>query len=372
MINVLHILAPAREGGLERVVSMLSAGQREKGVHVVAVIEPGEAAEHPFITRMKALGIPSSAIEVGSRSYRKEYHLLGDLITRFKPAVVNTHGYRCDVIGATAARRNGVAVVSTVHGFTGGGIRNRFYEVIQCYALRRADAVIAVSAPLVERLKSAGIEGENIYVIPNGFAPQSALLDRIAAREELGISGEDFVVGWVSRMSREKGPDVMLEAIAATDDSIRLSMIGTGPELHRLTDQARRLRVMPRVKWHGSIANAGRLLRAFDAVVLSSRTEGTPIILLEAMHASVPIIATRVGGTPDVVSSDDAILVPAEDPQAIAEAISEVRRDPAGARSRTAHAQQRLISRFGAEQWLTAVDSAYRGAVDRASRRRRH
>src|SRR5438874_1393456 len=92
MINVLHILAPAREGGLERVVSMLSAGQREKGVHVVAVIEPGEAAEHPFITRMKALGIPSSAIEVGSRSYRKEYHLLGDLITRFKPAVVNRHG----------------------------------------------------------------------------------------------------------------------------------------------------------------------------------------------------------------------------------------------------------------------------------------
>jgi len=107
----------------------------------------------------------------------------------------------------------------------------------------------------------------------------------------------------VGRLSREKGADVILDAIAACKPPWRLSIIGDGPERERLKQQAARLGITDRVTWHGPVSNAGKLLSAFDAFVLSSRTEGTPIVLFEAMHSGVPIVTTSVGGVPDVVSS---------------------------------------------------------------------
>jgi glycosyltransferase involved in cell wall biosynthesis len=349
-----------REGGLERVVEMLSAGQREKGVHVVAVLEPNEATDHPFVARIKALEVPVTPVVVRARSYLREYRLVKAVVAAVHPGVVNTHGYRSDVVGGLAARANGVATVSTVHGFTGGGVRNRLNEVAQLFALRRADAVIAVSAPLVHRLAGARIAGEKVHLIPNGFAPLRPPLTRQVARQRLGIGANDTVVGWVGRLSREKGPDVMLDALAASDPSWRLSVVGDGPERDRLTDQANRLGVAGRVMWHGAVAEAGLLLGAFDAFVLSSRTEGTPITLLEAMAASVPIVATRVGGVPDVVTSAHAILVPSEEPSAIAKALAELKRDPSSAMHRSLLARERLTQSYSASAWLDATDAVYR------------
>src|SRR5207244_355223 len=89
-----------------------------------------------------------------------------------------------------------------------------------------------------------------------------------------------------------------------------------------------------RVRWHGAIPFAGSLFAAFDAVVLSSRTEGTPIVLLEAMAAGVPVIAARVGGIPDVVTDEEATLVPAENPARLAAALDALRTDPVAASHR--------------------------------------
>src|SRR6478672_10215839 len=101
--SVLHILAPAREGGLERVVAMLAAGQQDLGVHVAAVLQPGSHSAHPFVSRLQTLGIPTTQIVVGARGYYREYRILATLIERLKPAVVHTHGYRADVVGSSAA-----------------------------------------------------------------------------------------------------------------------------------------------------------------------------------------------------------------------------------------------------------------------------
>ena len=361
-MSVLHILAPMREGGLERVVAMLSAGQKDKSVHIAAVLAPSEATEHPFVARIQALGVPITTVVVGTRSYWREYRELTALIARLRPDVVHTHGYQADVIGGAAARANHVLVVSTVHGFTGGSMRNRLYEALQAFALRRADAVIAVAAPLVPRLEGARVDREKIHLIPNGFAPLKGLLTRDVARRRLGIGADALVIGWVGRLSKEKGPDVMLDAIAASDPSWRLSMIGEGAELGKLTQQATRLGVAERVTWHGAVAGAGTLLAAFDAFVLSSRTEGTPISLLEAMDACVPIIATRVGGVPDVVKPAHAILVPPEQPRTIATALEELRRDRSAAALRSKLARERLSKTFSAAAWLDAVDGVYRAA----------
>jgi glycosyltransferase involved in cell wall biosynthesis len=359
-ISVLHILAPAREGGLERVVLMLSERQGGHRVHVAAVLSPDDVDDHPFIDRLEAAEIPVTPVVAGARSYLHEYRSLRALVARLKPAIIHTHGYRADVIGGAVARAHGVPTVSTVHGFTGGGRRNRFNERIQCFALRFADAVVAVSRPLVDSLRRAGVPRERIHFVPNGFAPSANTMTRAAARRMLGIADDAIVAGWVGRLSREKGADVMLAALAQSDTPWRLSMIGEGRDRDRLREQSAELRIGERVVWHGPVANAGAVLPAFDAFVLSSRTEGTPIALFEAMYAGIPIVATQVGGVPDVVTSEHALLVPPEQPGAIAEALTELRRDPSAGTHRSRLARDRLLQAFSAEAWCDAVEEVYR------------
>jgi len=355
------VLAPGQEGGLERVVAMLADGQRGRGVHVAAVLTPDRADDHPFVEGLRAVGIPVTSLVVGGRNYVSEYRRLAVLVKRLSPGVVHTHGYRADVIGGAVARSLGVPTVSTIHGFTGTGWRNRVYEAVQCIALRRADAVIAVSRPLVHRLVGSGVPRERIHCVPNSFAPPAYILERSAARQKLGLGVDACVAAWVGRLSKEKGPDVMLEAISHCDPSWQLSVIGDGPERDRLRQQAARLGIADRVSWHGLVSNAGSLLAAFDAFVLSSRTEGTPIALFEAMHAGVPVIATRVGGVPDVIASTHALLVPPEDPRMIAQALEEIARGPSSAAQRSILARARLRDAFGSAGWISSVDAIYDG-----------
>jgi glycosyltransferase involved in cell wall biosynthesis len=367
-LRVLHILAPARQGGLESVVSMLSAGQRSEGTHVAAVLSPAEVRDHPFLARLETLGVPVTTVAVPTRSYVREYRSLKALIGLLRPHVVHTHGYHADVIAGAAGRSLGFRVVSTVHGFVGGTRRNWVYERMQIIALRRAAALLAVSAPLVERLAQRGISRKKIHLVPNGFAPAGPDLSRRAARRELGLPENALVVGWVGRLSREKGADVMLEAIAACEGPWRLSLIGDGPERNRLRQRAEDLGIAHRIWWHGSIANAGTLFSAFDAFVLSSRTEGTPIALFEAMNAGVPIVAAEVGGVPNVVTSVHALLVPPERPAMIAQSLAALLRDPAAAKQRSALAHERVVRQFGVGTWLAAVDAVYRAVENDAAK----
>lgn len=360
--RVLHVLAPMRDGGLERVVTMMSVGQRANSVRVAAVVEPSMADHHPFVVQLEALGVPVTRIVVGARSYVREYRMLSALVRRLQPGVVHTHGYRADVIGGAVARAHRIPTVSTVHGFTGGGIRNRLYERVQFLALKRADAVIAVSAPLVQRLADDGVPRHKIHWIPNGFAPLIENATRAAARHTLGIVTDSLVAGWVGRLAREKGADVMLDALAESDPRWRLSIIGEGDEFDHLRQKAETLRISDRVSWHGPIVNAGSLLTAFDAFVLSSRTEGTPITLLEAMNAGVPIIAAGVGGVPDVVSASHALLVPPEQPGTIAQALSQIVREPSAATERSIRARERLLQSFSPVTWLASIDAVYDSA----------
>ena len=363
------MLTPGREGGAEQVVATMSAGQRMTGVHVGAVLTPSEAEGHPFVARLERLGVPVTSIVVAARSYVREYRLLDALVDRVKPQLIHTHGYRADLIAGSLARAHHLPTVSTAHGFTGGGLRNRLNEYIQRLALRRANAVIAVSAPLVERLAAAGISRDRIHCVPNAFAPPSTNVARSTARHRLGIADDALVVGWVGRLSREKGADVMLAAIAQSDESWQLSIIGDGSERDALEQQAASLGISNRITWHGLVENAGSLLTAFDAFVLSSRTEGTPITLFEAMHAEVPIVATRVGGVPDVVSSSHAILVPSEQPRMIAEALAQVANDPVAAKHRSMLARERLLQTFGTASWFNAIDAVYQAASTNGAKR---
>jgi glycosyltransferase involved in cell wall biosynthesis len=154
------------------------------------------------------------------------------------------------------------------------------------------------------------------------------------------------------------------------EDAPLAVFVGEGREASALKNQAGWLGLEGKVRWAGRVDGAAALLPAFDVFVLSSRTEGTPIVLLEAMAAGVPIVAAAVGGVPDVVTDREAVLVPADDPAALAAALQAVRNDPASALERAAAGRRRLEEEFAEGPWLTAYDALYRAVIAQRRLRR--
>jgi len=366
-LSVLHVVAPAAVGGIESVVRLLAASQRRRGHDVlVAPLVVDLRARAEWIESVRAAGVEVEPLVVPRRRYLAEWRAVSALLAARRPSVVHTHGYRVDVIAGHAARRLGLPTVATIHGFVARDWKHRLYEWLQRRVLRRFDAVIAVSRPMADDLRQGGVPAQRLHVVPNAYDPEDVpALGRDTARRELGLDPGAFHVGWVGRLSHEKGADVMIRALAAAPVAVRLSILGEGAERGRLEALARQLGVQDRMTWHGTRTNAARLIPAFDAVALSSRTEGTPIVLLEAMATCTPVVATRVGGVPDVVSEREAILVEPENPAAIARALETLRADPAGARLRAAAARDRLRRGFGVAAWLDGVDEVYAAALAR-------
>ncbi len=371
MSAVLHILAPADFGGLERVAEYLTVGLAERGhnVHVAAVLEPARAGP-TFLESLRASGVVVHPVAIPVRAYWRERAVTEALCRTLHPDVVHTHGYRADVVDAGVARRLGIPVVTTIHGFTGGGWRNRFYERLQRAAWRRFDAVVAVSRPLAIRLAHDGVPQERIHLVLNAFGGTRPRLERNDGRRVLAVGLDRFHVGWVGRLSWEKGADVLVDALPNLGGvPVTVSVLGAGRESRALRERAEALGVGDRVVWHGTVPEAGRLFSSFDVFVLSSRTEGTPIALFEAMAANVPIVATRVGGVPDVVSATEALLVAPGDPAALAGAIRSVWQDPEAAARRAAAARARLGRDFSIEPWVAAYEAIYARAASRATAR---
>jgi glycosyltransferase involved in cell wall biosynthesis len=362
-LAVLHVVVPTEVGGMQRVVEALAKGFHRRGHRVgVAGVLPGHGpAQAGTLAAVAAAGAFVTRIRVPGRGYLSERAAIADLCRAFRPDVVHTHGYRPDVVDAGVARRAGIPAVTTVHGFTGGGWKDRLYERLQLHAFRRFDAVVAVSRPLAGVLARAGVPRERIHVVPNAWAGGLEPTGRDEARRALGVPAAGVLLGWVGRFTREKGADVLVRALPLLDDlPLAAALVGGGPQRVELKAAAAAMGLAARTHWPGVVPDAGRLMAAFDVFVLSSRTEGTPIVLFEAMAAGVPIVATRVGGVPDVIGPDDAALVPADDPPAIAAAIRGVLAEPARARDRVDSARRRLAAEFALEPWLDRYEGLYR------------
>lgn len=361
MLKITHLIAPARFGGLESVVRTLAVGQktdRDHSVAVVALLETG-LEEPPLLPELRSHGVTVVPFAYPARSFRKQRRSVFEVCGRLQPDILHSHGYLPDVLSASLGSRFKPVRVTTVHGFTRGGFRNRLYEWAQRRALTRLDAVVAVSMKLAKDLRSPDRQ-KRIHTLPNAWAPSRPFADRNAARQRLGIQPDAFIIGWVGRLSPEKGPDILLEAIRELEiPGLHVVFVGDGSERQRLQAKTTRLRIQERVMWMGEVANASDFLPAFDLFVNSSRSEGTPITVLEAMNAGVPIVATAVGGVPEVLSSAEALLISAEDPAALAAAIRQVHIRPSEANARADRARERVQSIFTTRPWIDAYDRIY-------------
>lgn len=362
-MRVVHVTAPAKFGGLETVVSALVGAQRRRGldVTVVASINEGDFEGHPFLEQVQAHGVDVVPLASRPGQLLDEMRALRRALRVLKPDVVHSHGYRADIMTVLLRPLLRRPIISTAHGFTDVTPRVTLYERANRFAMRFFDTVAAVSAPLQRRLETSGIQASRIALVPNG-CPRQSFFPRAEARRTLGIPDDAIAIGWVGRCSPEKNVALFIEAIAlmSPTGSLEVSVIGDGPDVEPARANAERLGISPRVRWHGRLPNAGALLAAFDAVALTSTTEGTPMVLLEAMSAGVAIAATAVGGVPELLGEGTAgLLVPSGDASALAAALSRLAQNPEEREAIVVRALARVASNYTLGAWAARYEELY-------------
>jgi glycosyltransferase involved in cell wall biosynthesis len=332
-------------GGTARHVRMLAAGCAARGVRV-EVFGPAQT-DRDFAFGGVAPGVGFTAVEIADRPRLPgDLRAIGRLRRLFRawgPDVVHAHGLRAGALGAIAVafgrtgagnKRGRPALVVTVHNAPpAGGVTGAIYRVLELIVARNADSVLCVSADLEDRMRAAGARRVGHAVVP--AVPVSLTGDvsaetRAALRAEFGAGPGQAIVLAVGRLAAQKGFGLLLDAAARWGD-IRpaplLVLVGQGPLAAEL--QARAASLGLTIRFAGQRPDVPALLSAADVFVLPSVWEGQALILQEALRAGVPIVATRVGGNPELTGEDAAILVPPGDAQRLADAVRAVLGDPA-------------------------------------------
>jgi glycosyltransferase involved in cell wall biosynthesis len=385
-VRVLRVVGRLNVGGPALHVSYLAAGLDERGYRTTLVagdLARGEASME-FVAR--DLGVSTVAVT----TIRREPSPLRDalatvrlaqLIRRERPHVVHTHTAKAGALGrvATALARlpDRPVVVHTFHGHVlrgyFGPVRSGGFRLLERLLASLSDALVAVSPEVRDDLVALGVAPRSKFaVVRLGIeleqrvaAPKDA---RVEARTLLGVPPERFLVGWLGRMTGVKRTEDVLLALARLRGlgvDAALCMVGDGPDREALEEHAHRIGVARHVLMLGYQEDVARWYAAFDAIVLPSGNEGTPVSVIEALAARTPVVATRVGGVPDVVRDGvDGFLVPASDVDAVAERLALLAGDPE-LRDRMGEAgRARVLARYAVDRLVGDVDRLYRSLLD--------
>lgn len=275
--------------------------------------------------------------------------IAGDL----RPDLLQTHGYKSAACALALRRKLRVPWLAFYHGRTSTDWKVRAYHAFERLALSRADAVATVAPGVAGHLRRR--DRDRLRIVPNGIIPlPPAGRDRDRVRQELGFAASDLVVGFVGRLSQEKGPDVFLETLELLrggDDDVRGLVVGEGPMLEDLrgaswgegTDE---------VRFVGRVDDVASMYGAMDVVVISSRSEVFPNVLIEGVESLRPVASTPVGGVPAVARELATVVVADEvDAAALARAVrrvtslaSEAELQAARSRFRADYSQDRRVS----------------------------
>jgi glycosyltransferase involved in cell wall biosynthesis len=299
---IAHVLSSFGLGGQESVAVELARLQRSDGHAVIAVsIAPGP--DGPSANLFRAAGVSTVVVPKGPRvdpslPFRLALHLKKNRVS-----IVHTHNPPALIYGAPAARLARAAAVHSKHGMN-PDLRRRVW--LRRNAARLVDAYVAVSPALkAAAIESGDCERSRLCVISNGidiarFCPNPAA--RRDVRAELGIPEDAWVVCTVGRLAQEKDQSALIEAMAPLlGERRRLVVVGDGPARAALRKQVENMSGGAYVCMTGSRGDVDRILAACDAFALTSRTEGLPLVLLEAMATGLPVVSSAVGGIPDVV-----------------------------------------------------------------------
>ncbi|HEY2783634.1 MAG TPA: glycosyltransferase family 4 protein [Fimbriiglobus sp.] len=325
-MHVVHLTASTFFGGPERQMLGLAGHLPPRFVSTFLSFPEGGCCA-PFLIEARKRGYTALPLAFDTPKVRDAVRELTFMLRSRAADLLVTHTFKPNVLGRVAARRVGIPHVVVSRGWTGETLRVRMYEAVDRFQLKYADRVVAVSEGQAERVRRCGVRDEKLTVIRNAARPEAFAKPLPGSRDRLegffpGDSPVSHVVLAAGRLSPEKGFDTLVTAAAPViKDWPRVGFVlfGEGPQRAILDRRIRQLGLGNRFVMPGFVPELDAVLPAADLVVLPSFSEGLPNVALEAAAAGVPVVASAVGGVPEVVADGETgLLVPPGDADILA------------------------------------------------------
>jgi glycosyltransferase involved in cell wall biosynthesis len=381
-IKIIRIVSRLNIGGPSVNVVLLTAGvdrSRFDSILVCGRENPGEGSMLDYATEHGVVPVTIPEIMGDFRLGRRELRAIVQLyrlIRKERPAIVETHTAKAGFVGRLAARLARVPVV--VHIFHGhildgyfGALKTGLLRQMERTLARMTDAILTVSERVKRDLVTHGVAGpDRIAVMPLGLELEPFLANtRVKGRfrTELGLDGRERLVGIVGRLFPIKNHQLFLEAaelVTRSERQARFVVVGDGTLRLKLEAQARALGIGDRVVFTGWRRDLPSIYADLDLLVISSDNEGTPVVAIEAMASGCPVVATSVGGMPDVVRhGENGVLVPPRSRRELAEGISKILRDQPLRASLGEKARADVRERFDSRRMIADRERLYLGLL---------
>lgn len=377
--TILYLITQSELGGAQKYILDLCFSLKNDYNLVVAFGEQGEQGEMAEKLKendIRYFAIPSLFRKIDSQA---DFFALGEiikLIKKVRPDIIHLNSSKISVLGAMAIFRlklnpfwrfkiNKTKIIYTAHGwvFHEPGVNSLKYKKMERWAARFKDKIICVSqmdydSALQEKIAPK----DKLVMIHNGIAPIE-FLTREEARAELKLENDEFVIGTIAYLYKTKGLEYLINAIKIlVDNNIKLKaiIIGEGEERKELENWIRQYRLEKYIILKGQLDKAAKYLKAFDVYVCSSVKEGLPYSIIEAMRASLPIVATNVGGNPELIENEKTgLLVNPEKGEEISRAIIKFINNPELLNQVRQAAEEKASREFTLENMIEKTREVY-------------
>jgi glycosyltransferase involved in cell wall biosynthesis len=361
--KVLYVITKGNQGGAQRYVYDLARSlAKDRYEPVVAIGGDEESWLHGACTTLgiRTVTLGSLGRDISMTKDTASFFALIKLFNNEKPDIVHLNSSKIGIVGGLAARIAGVkCVIFTAHGWAYNEKRSVLARAIfwlaHAITMLLVDATIANSnataraAPLQLRLKT----------IPLGIETPK-FLERYEARKVLGLEGTTTIYGCIAELHKNKGLDVLVDAASYMMQGAHAIIIGGGEKRAALIAKITAKKLKDCVTLAGPKEDAAQYLKAFDIFVLPSRTESSGYVLLEAGLAGLPVVATAVGGIPEIIENNvTGLLVPPENPRALAEAIQKLISDPALCLKLGSSLTSKVLRDFSLEKMVQETTKTY-------------
>ncbi len=370
-INILHLIDQHRIGGPGKtIINTAKHIDRERFTIHTASFVPVEQGTTELAARLQDEQIPYLALNDCRGVSRQNLQRLQDYARRYRIDVLHGHGYKSDFHGLLFKRQNpSIKVVTTHHGWIKNSLRQYCFVKIAQKLSGFFDGVIVVSRQLQRDLPGAARRSKTSHLIHNALVLEDykAQGRRTTLRNHYNVGKDEFVLGVVGRLSVEKGCREIIDAFgraAAQVPRARLMLIGEGPLQSELEARAASNGMASKIIFAGYQNPIQPFYEALDALVCPSHTEGLSNVIIEAFAFKLPVIATAVGGNPDIITSGwDGLLVPPKSIEALQAAIVRLVRGDADLAALGTHGHQRLLDAFTFDVRTRKAEAFYEQVV---------
>ncbi|HET6464273.1 MAG TPA: glycosyltransferase family 4 protein [Nitrospiria bacterium] len=362
-INICHIVSGDLWAGAEAQAYALIKGlSKKESLNLSAItFNPGRLTH-----KIMESGIPVNVVDENKFNMLRMIVVIYGFLRKNHIDIIHTHGYKETLLGGLAARFSRArGIVRTHHGkgVVNGVLRHRLIEKMNSVFF--SDELIAVSDDLMRFLITKGYRKDKITVIHNGILSEEVKPDVSAddLKDELKIEPGAFVIGTLGRMVAVKGHGHFLEGakrVLEKYENVFFVIVGDGPLMEETQQEVKRIGIETKTRLTGFRSDPFNLIYMFDVFTLTSLDEGIPSVLLEAMCLSKPIIATKVGGIPEIVSDRwNGLLIAPMDAQEFASACIELLEDGALRDKLSVNARKDFISKYDIERVTDDVEKVY-------------